>query len=112
MCGLPNVVDEMARDDAREQIVATADGRTHNHAQLLAAVERGDVPLRARPRSSADKHGEEQRGPNEFHSLIPSHYPAGATCTGLSTELISNNRPRRRGGVRQPMRRNASQITA
>jgi len=107
-----NMVDEVTRDDAREQIVAATHGRAHDHAQLLAPVERGDVALRARLRCRADKHRDEQRGSNEFHSHTLSRYPAGVTCTGTSAVLTANNRPRWRGGVRQPMRRNASQITA
>ena len=106
------MMDDVTRDDAREQIVAAAYGRAHDHAQLLAPVERRDVALRARLRYRADKHRDEQRGSNKFHSRMLSRYPAGVTCTGLSAERTANNRPRWCGGMRQPMRRNASQITA
>jgi hypothetical protein len=49
-----NVVDDVAGDDARKQIVATAHRRADHHPQLLAPIERGDIVLRARRHGSAE----------------------------------------------------------
>jgi hypothetical protein len=40
-----DVVDDVTRDNACEQVVAAADRGTHDHPQLLALVERGDIVL-------------------------------------------------------------------
>jgi len=46
-----NVIDDVARDRAREQVVAAACAGAHQHAQLLAPIERRHVLLRARWRA-------------------------------------------------------------
>jgi hypothetical protein len=106
-----NVVHEVTGDDAREQIVAATDGRAHDHADLLAPIERSDVALRLRRGGGAKHEEDQQRGRPQSYSPTHRHHRAAA-CTVSPAAFIANNRPARRGGARQPMRRNASQITA
>src|SRR5262245_54269306 len=55
-----DVMDHVARDDAREQVVASAHRRADEHAQLLAAVEVGDV-LRARRGGGSEQRQQNKR---------------------------------------------------
>ena len=72
-------MNDVPRNDAREQVVAAADRRAHDHAQLLALVERGDVGLRVCRRGTAEQQAneqqalerpaDEQRGRNDPHAF-------------------------------------------
>jgi hypothetical protein len=58
------VLDDVPRDNAGEQIVAAARRRAHDHAQLLALVERSDVVLGDSWVRKADASNDEQSNPH------------------------------------------------
>jgi hypothetical protein len=103
-----NVVHHVTRDDAREQIIAATGRRADDHAQLLAAIERGDIGLCACRHCTASQQ-ERKAGQQEFHCA--PRYPGAAARRG-ATAFTSNKLPRRLDGARQPRSRSASQITA